>query len=113
MPWSPSFSLGRFAGSVGHTSSGGEEFRDDLLGRQFAGVVGRELAAHLLVRDIAGLTLLDDAMVGWASAEQCRRAAERIAAFEPDDDVPEDLWVALDGVVAGAERGTGLVTVYT
>jgi hypothetical protein len=50
---------------------------------------------------------------GDGQLSQCRRAAERIAEFEPDDDVPEDLWVALDGVVAGAERGTGLVTVYT
>ena len=105
--------LGRFAGSVAHTSSGGAQFRDEFLGRDLAAVVGRPLALQLLVRELSGLTLLDDVMLGWADVDQCRAAAAAADALDPDTDLDEDLWRTLDALVAGAEGGTGLVTLYT
>ena len=105
-------SLGGFAGSVGHTSSGGEWFREELLGRDAAAVLGRDTVLRLLVRDLGGLTLLDGPMLGWLDLAECRAAADQIAGFAPDDDTSEDLWQVLDAVTVGADRGTGLVTLY-
>lgn len=104
--------LGTAAGSVGHTSSGGKWFRDELFGAEVAAVVGRETALHLLVRGLGGLTLLDGPMLGWLDAEQCRAAAERVATFEPDDNTTEDLWSVFDALGIAARRGSGLVNLY-
>lgn len=105
-------SLGAFAGSVGHTSSGGEWFRDELLGREAAVVLGRDTVLRLLVREFGGLTLLDGPMLGWLDLAECRTAADQVAGFDPGDDTSEDLWQVLDAVTVGAARGTGLVTLY-
>jgi hypothetical protein len=105
-------SLGAFAGSVGHTSSGGEWFREELLGRDAAAVLGRDTVLRLLARELGGLTLLDGPMLGWLDFDECQRAADQVADFEPDDDTSEDLWQVLDAVTVGATRGTGLVTLY-
>lgn len=104
--------LGAAVGSVGHTSSGGEWFRDQLFGAEVASVVGRETAVRLLARDLGGLTLLDGPMLGWLNADECRAAAQRSATFEPDDDTTEDLWSVFDALVIAARRGSGLVTLY-
>lgn len=105
-------SLGTFGASVGHTSSGGEWFRDELLGRDAAAVLGRDTVLRLLVRELGGLTLLDGPMLGWLDFAECRTAADQIAGFDPGDDTTEDLWQVLDAVSVRAARGTGLVTLY-
>lgn len=105
-------SLGAFAGSIGHTSSGGAWFRDELLGRDAAALVGRETVARLLVRELGGLTLLDGPMLGWLDLAECRRAADHVADFAPVDEAGEDLWDLVDALIVGAARGTGLVTLY-
>lgn len=104
--------LGRFASSVGHTSSGGAWFREELLGQDAAAVLGRDTVLRLLARELGGLTLLDGPMLGWLDLTECRAAADRVTGFTPDDDTSEDLWPVLDAVAAGTARGTGLVTVY-
>jgi hypothetical protein len=104
--------LGAFAGSVGHTSSGGDWFREELLGREAAAVLGRDTVVRLLARELGGLTLLDGPMLGWLDLRECRTAADQAAVFVPGDDTGEELWQVLDAVTVGAARGTGLVTVY-
>lgn len=105
--------LGRFAGSVGHTSSGGSWFRDDVLGRQVAGVLGRRVAVHLVARELAGLTVVDGPMLGWLSVAECAEQAPRSATGadhgRPDDEEALDV---LDAVTRAAALHTGLVTVY-
>jgi hypothetical protein len=105
-------SLGTFAASVGHTSSGGGWFRDELLGRDAAAVLGRDTVVRLLARELGELTLLDGPMLGWLDLAECRTAADQVAGFAPGDDTSEDLWQVLDAVTIGATRGTGLVTLY-
>ncbi len=103
--------LGSFAGSVGHTSSGGDWFRDDLMGGEVAGVLGRDTARDLLVRELAGLTVLDGPGLGWLDAAGCRAGAASAAAFAGDDSTTEDLWSVLDALPRGI-RADGLVTLY-
>lgn len=105
-------SLGAFAASVGHTSSGGGWFREELLGRDAAAVLGRDTVLRLLARELGGLTVLDGPMLGWLDLAECRTAADQVARFVPDDDTSEDLCQVLDAVTIGATRGTGLVTLY-
>lgn len=104
--------LGRFAGSVGHTSSGGSWFRDDVMGRQVAGVVGRQVAVHLVARDLAGLTVLDGPVLGWVSVGECAELAPRVAAAADSAMDDEDTYDVLDALARAAALHTGLTTVY-
>ncbi|MGL4742958.1 MAG: DUF7691 family protein [Dermatophilaceae bacterium] len=104
--------LGTYTSSAGHTSSGGEWFREELLGRDVAAIIGEAATEHLIWRELDTLTMVDDTRLGWLTVDECQEAAERIEAFEPDDDTEEDLWEILDGITGAARRSTGVVTIY-
>ncbi len=108
--------LGHHATSLSHTSSGGEEFRDDLLGRQAAPLLGRAFLAGLLSRELAGLVVLDVPMLGWADATEVQQAAATAADAQGGNGLPEevddDVWRLVDAVDLAARRGHDLVGLY-
>ncbi len=105
--------LGRFAGSVAHTSSGGAWFREELMATRVGGLVGPDVAAHLVDRALAGLVVREWPGLGWLTGEECARAAAAGGAFVggDDDEGADDVWVVLDALARGAREG-GLVTLY-
>lgn len=104
--------LGTLYTSLSHTSSGGEWFREELLGRDLATLLGRDFVAGLVTRELAGLTMLEVPMLGWAGSAEIRQAWQQAADAEHPDDTDEDVFQFLDAIEAAAGRDTDLVGLY-
>jgi hypothetical protein len=111
--------LGRPIGSVDHSSSGGDWFRDEIIAGPVAEVLGDELAGHLLSRPLNGITWPEYPGVGWATNPELRAAVAR--ADEREDDVAgrldsddaELLETIVGAVRSAADSGSDLVTTYS
>lgn len=103
--------LGTPVTSLGHTASGGGWFRDELLGRDLAALLGRGFVAGLVSRELAGLTMLELPMLGWADAAEVQQAWQQAAAGPPEG-TDEDVHQLLDAIGTAAVGGTGLVGLY-
>jgi len=105
--------------SVGHSSSGGDWFREELVPGPVAGAIGAALAEHLLDRPIEGLLWAGFPSLGWAAHPELREAVSRLDALDDDfftgmdDDDAESVHVFVDAVRRTAETGLDLVTVYS
>lgn len=108
--------VGHHYGSLDHTSSGGEEFRTRFLPGPASARYGRERVAHLVSRDLAGLTWVEYPELGHLRAPEVAAAAEQVAAGPPvGGDHPEDLGKLgiLDAAFARAARhGLELHAIY-
>ncbi|HVV11914.1 hypothetical protein [Amycolatopsis sp.] len=103
---------GEFAASIDHSSSGGEWFRHELLGRLAAAVLGGETVEHLLNR--GGAAEESYPSVGWLSADEVA-AALNDAGSLPEGTAAEDakaVGTIVDALRSAARSGQGLVTVY-
>ena len=101
-------------GALGHSSSGGEDFRAFLAGPATQ-VLGRELVRHLLNRDLAGMSSGEYPSVGWVSNAELRAAVagglpDRPPALAPEDE--EGLLRLVAAVERAAAGGLDLFGVY-
>lgn len=97
--------VGHHYGSLDHTSSGGDEFRRRFLSGPAATRYGRETVAHLMVRDLGGLTWEEYPRLGHLTTDEVMTAAHRIPTGPPDGgDHPEDITplMVLDGALTRA-----------
>jgi hypothetical protein len=108
---------GTLTGSIDHSSTGGEWFRNEFLGHLAAGLIGDQTAQHLLDRPIDGVTsTLDTAAypaLGWLSHEEITEALAHAThpATAGADSEDTDL---LDTVLVALQRcTTDLVTIYS
>ncbi len=102
-------------GSLDHTSSGGEEFRDQLLLGSAAARYGRDVVAQLLIRDLAGLSWEELPLLGHLTAGEVAEAAASIAGPVAEGEHPDDREVisVLDAAIGRAARfGLGLHSIY-
>jgi hypothetical protein len=108
--------LGEEVGRTGHASSGGDWFREELFEGVLAGLLGADVADHLLSRDLEGIVWNDYPMVGWVLADEFAEAVAKAGDDRPGDldeddaEVVEDVLAALR---AAAEAGQDVVTVYS
>ncbi len=107
---------GSLAGSIDHSSDGGDWFREEFLGHLAAGVVGDQTAQHLLERPIDGVTSTPDTVaypaLGWLSHEEITEAlasATDPATVGADAEDTELLDTLLDAL---RSCPTDLVTIY-
>lgn len=104
--------LGEHMEALDHTSSGGEEFRE-LLDGPAARRLGPDLIDHLLGRPLEGLTWAEYPSIGWASAGELRRAADRMPPPAGEEVDPFKILRNLDLTVrVGAETGSDIVSIY-
>lgn len=107
--------MGEEVGRTGHASAGGDWFREELFDGVLAGLLGADVADHLLSRALEGIIWNDYPMVGWVLDDELREALgkagdERPGDLDEDDaEVVEDVLAALR---AAAESGQDVVTVY-
>ncbi|MGY4644478.1 hypothetical protein [Cellulomonas sp. URHB0016] len=109
----------RWYGAVGHSSSGGDDFRTGFLAGTAATTLGPELVGALANRPIAGLSTDGYPMFGWASNAELRSAVAA-GLTVPDDleddpataDDVESLWTVVDVIERAAATGQDLVTLY-
>ncbi|ADG75411.1 hypothetical protein Cfla_2523 [Cellulomonas flavigena DSM 20109] len=101
-------------GALGHSSSGGEDFRAFLAGPA-SDVLGRDLVRHLLNRELAGMSSPVYPWVGWVSNAELRAAVARGLPDVPEGLGPDDE-EALSRLVAAVARaasgGLDLLGVY-
>lgn len=106
--------LTHWYGALGHTSSGGDEFRAFLAGAG-ARVLGGEAVRSLLNRELAGLSSGEYPFLGWVSNAELRAV---VAAGLPEvgDELEPDDEESLHRLVAAVERaaatGLDLFAVY-
>lgn len=101
-------------GALGHSSSGGDEFRAFLAG-PVDETLGGGIVDHLLGRELAGLTQEDYPSVGWVTNAELRAAVARglpddCGHLGPEDE--EDLVQLIAVVERAAAGGLDLFTVY-
>jgi hypothetical protein len=108
--------LGAPVDSLDHSSIGGDWFRvhfiDDVLG----GLIGRDTAAHLLERPLAGTTWSGFPSMGWLTADEVAAAVAALDGATPeldDTDSAEMLELVSDVLQMAAETGQDVVTVYS
>ncbi|MEV6447929.1 hypothetical protein [Amycolatopsis sp. NPDC051716] len=107
--------MGEEAGRTGHTSAGGDRFREELFDGVLAGLLGADVADHLLSRNLEGIVWTDYPMVGFVLADELAEALAK-AGDERPGDLDEDDAEVVDAVltalrkVAGA--GQDVITVY-
>lgn len=108
--------LGEEVGRTGHSSAGGDWFREELFDGVLAGLLGADLADHLLSRNLEGIVWNDYPMVGWVSAGELAESLAGAGADVPDDLDEDDAEVVGDVLAAlraAADAGQDVVTVYT
>ena len=105
--------LGHWYGSLAHTSSGGEQFRTELLGGPVSNLYGRQTATHLLNRERLTLSWTHYPLFGWLTNTELQPLA---GADGPPDGVSNDdeeaLWTLIDIIDRAAHTGQDLITVY-
>lgn len=107
---------GTFAGSIDHSSDGGDWFRQEFLGQLAAQLIGDQAAQHLLDRPIDGVTSTSDAQaypaLGWLSHEEITEALTHAAhpASVGADAEDTDLLDTVLGALYSCP--TDLVTIY-
>jgi hypothetical protein len=108
--------LGAPVDSLDHSSIGGDWFRvhfiDDVLG----GLIGRDTAAHLLERPLAGTTWSGFPSMGWLTADEVAAAVAALDGTTPELDDPDSaemLELVSDILQMAAETGQDVVTVYS
>jgi len=107
--------MGEEVGRTGHASAGGDWFREELFDGVLAGLLGADVADHLLSRNLEGIVWNDYPMVGFVLAGELAEALAKAGDDRPDDldedgaEVIDDVLTALRKV-AGA--GQDVVTVY-
>jgi hypothetical protein len=107
---------GTLTGSIDHSSSGGDWFRQEFLGHLAAGLIGDQTAQNLLDRPIDGVTSTTDTSayptLGWLSHDEITEALAHAAhpatvdADAEDTDLLDTVLAALHGCTAD------LVTIY-
>ncbi|KAH6617366.1 hypothetical protein F5144DRAFT_391357 [Chaetomium tenue] len=106
--------MGTEVGATGHAGAGGEWFRKVFEG-VLSRVLGADLAEHLLSRDIEGIVWNDYPMVGWVLNGELREGPSRPCGARLNDmeeDEAEVVDVVLAALIAAAEAGEDLVTIY-
>ncbi|MET8851858.1 hypothetical protein [Amycolatopsis sp. NPDC004625] len=107
--------MGEEAGRTGHASAGGDWFREELFDGVLAGLLGADVADHLLSRNLEGIVWNDYPMVGFVLADELEEALAK-AGDERPGDLDEDDAEVLDEVFAAlrkvAAAGQDVVTVY-
>lgn len=105
--------LAPLAGSLDHSSAAGSWFRDELIGRRLAEVIGATPAAHLLNRPVDGFSWSGYPSLGWLShAEIDSVLRTAIRPIDADDDESDHIATVLSAFTRAADAGTDLVTVY-
>lgn len=108
---------GILAGTIDHSSAGGEWFRDEFLGHLTATLLGDATAQHLLQRPMDGVTSTPATAayptLGWLShqeiTEALAQASHPVTVGANSDDTE-----LLDTVLAALHRCTAdLVTIYS
>ncbi len=106
---------GEEVGRTGHTSAGGDRFRDELFDGVLAGLLGADVADHLLSRTLEGIVWNDYPMVGFVLADELAEALAKVGDDRPGD-LDEDDAEVIDDVLAAlrkvADAGQDVVTVY-
>lgn len=102
-------SAGHHYGSLEHTSSGGEEFRRRFLPGPAATRYGHDAVAHLVSRDLAGLTWEEYPRLGHLTAAEVAEVAAAITGPPAIGDHPEDAGplAVLDGALTRTARFGG------
>jgi hypothetical protein len=107
--------MGEEVGRTGHSSSGGDWFREELFDGVLAGLLGADVADHLLSRNLEGIVWNDYPMVGFVLVEELAEALAKAGDGRPDD-LDEDDAEVIDDVLAAlrkvAAAGQDVVTVY-
>ncbi|MEV5720794.1 hypothetical protein AB0L41_43605 [Amycolatopsis mediterranei] len=107
--------MGEEAGRTGHSSAGGDRFREELFDGVLAGLLGADVADHLLSRNLEGIVWNDYPMVGFVLADELAEALAKTGDDRPDD-LDEDDAEVIDAVLAAlrkvADAGQDVVTVY-
>jgi hypothetical protein len=106
---------GTLTGTIDHSSSGGDWFRQEFLGHLAAGLIGDQPAQYLLDRPIDGVTSTPDAYptLGWLSHDEITEALAfaahpaTVGADAEDTDLLDTVLAALQGCTAD------LVTIYS
>lgn len=107
--------LGEEVGRTGHTSAGGDWFREELFDGVLAELLGADLADHLVARSLEGIIWNDYPMVGWATLDEIAAGLAKAGDDVPDDLDEDDAAVVEDVLAAlraAAEAGQDVVTVY-
>ncbi|ADJ46996.1 hypothetical protein AMES_5171 [Amycolatopsis mediterranei S699] len=107
--------MGEEAGRTGHSSAGGDRFREELFDGVLAGLLGADVADHLLSRNLEGIVWTDYPMVGFVLAGELAEALAKAGDDRPGD-LDEDDAEVIDAVLAAlrkvADAGQDVVTVY-
>ncbi|MGW3992069.1 hypothetical protein [Amycolatopsis sp. NPDC004772] len=107
--------LGEEVGRTGHSSAGGDRFREEVFDGVLAGLLGADVADHLLSRNLEGIVWYDYPMVGFVLAGELEEALAK-AGDERPGDLDEDDAEVIDDVLAAlrkaARAGQDVVTVY-
>lgn len=107
--------MGEEVGRTGHASAGGDWFREELFDGALAGLLGADVADHLLSRTVEGIVWTDYPMVGFVLAGELAGALAKAGDDRPGD-LDEDDAEVVDDVLAAlrkvAEAGQDVVTVY-
>jgi hypothetical protein len=107
--------MGEEVGRTGHSSAGGDWFREELFDGVLAGLLGADVADHLLSRNFEGIAWTDYPMVGFVPAEELAEALAKAGDDRPGD-LDEDDAEVIDDVLAAlrkaAAAGQDVVTVY-
>jgi len=104
---------------VEHSSSGGDWFREEVIGGLVADAIGADLAEHLLDRPLEGLVWDEYPSVGWAANAELRDAVARLDALgeDPAEGLPLEEAMIVGTVFAALRKvvadGVDLVTVYS
>ncbi|WP_033263253.1 hypothetical protein [Amycolatopsis vancoresmycina] len=107
--------MGEEVGRTGHTSAGGDWFREEVFDGVLADLLGADVADHLLSRNLEGIVWYEYPMVGYVLAGELEEALAK-AGDERPGDLDEDDAEVVDAVLAAlhkvAAAGQDVVTVY-
>lgn len=104
--------FGNWYGSVWHTSSGGDDFRAALLGRNVAQLYGPAIAQNVVNREFLGLAYTDRPMFGWATNAELRATGRPAELGDLDPDAEDDIVTVTDAIARAAATGQELMTMY-
>ena len=108
--------LGAPVDTVDHSSAGGPWFRDHFVHDVLGGLIGRDAAAHLLERPLAGTHWSGYPSMGWLTRHEVAAAVAALDTAPSDTDDPESaelLELVTDILHMAAETAQDLVTVYS
>lgn len=107
--------MGTEVGATGHSTAGGDWFREEVIEGVLGRVLGADLADHLLSREVEGIVWNDYPMVGWVLNGELREGLSRVCGDQFDDleeDEAEVVEAVLAALRAAAEVDKDLVTIY-